>query len=42
MPDEILRLMQLYPQPVRHTPSVEYLPFPHRRGPGEKPQGNGR
>ncbi len=37
MPDEILRLMQLYPQPVRHTPSVEYLPFPHRRGPGERP-----
>ncbi len=36
MPDEILHLMQLYPQPVRHTPSVEYLPFPHRRGPGDQ------
>ena len=36
MPNEILHLMQLYPQPVRHTPSVEYLPFPHRRGPGDQ------
>jgi len=36
MPDEILHLMQLYPQPVRHIPSVEYLPFPHRREPGER------
>ena len=36
MPNEILHLMQLYPQPVRHTPSVEYLPFPHRRGPGNQ------
>lgn len=26
MPAEILRLMTLYPQPVRHTPTVEYLP----------------
>lgn len=31
MPNEILHLMQLYPQPVRHTPSVEYLPFPRHR-----------
>ncbi|MCD6141844.1 ATP-dependent Clp protease proteolytic subunit [Candidatus Bipolaricaulota bacterium] len=36
MPNEILHLMQLYPQPVRHTPSVEYLPFPHRRSPGNQ------
>lgn len=36
MPNEILHLMQLYPQPVRHTPSVEYLPFPHRRAPGNQ------
>jgi ClpP class serine protease len=33
MPKEILQLMQLYPQPVRHTPTVEYLPFPRRRTP---------
>lgn len=26
MPDEFLQLMNLYPQPVRRTPSVEYLP----------------
>jgi ClpP class serine protease len=28
MPDEILQLMSLYPQPVRRQPSVEYLPGP--------------
>jgi hypothetical protein len=28
MPAEILELMKLFPQPVRHTPSVEYLPIP--------------
>lgn len=27
----IYELMRLYPQPVRRTPSVEYLPFPHER-----------
>jgi len=30
MPEDILRLMSLYPQPVRRQPSVEYLPVPHR------------
>lgn len=30
MPDEILQLMQLFPQPVRRLPSVEYLPVPRR------------
>ncbi len=30
MPEEILQLMSLYKQPVRTTPSVEYLPIPHR------------
>ncbi len=30
MPREFLRLMALYPQPVRHTPSVEYMPRPYR------------
>jgi ClpP class serine protease len=37
MPPEFLRLMSLYPQPVRRQPSVEYLPVPRRaaepRGP---------
>ncbi len=30
MPESILRLMQLYPQPVRRQPSVEYVPLPYR------------
>ncbi|RMD82452.1 MAG: hypothetical protein D6815_09200 [Candidatus Dadabacteria bacterium] len=30
MPRDLLRLMSLYPQPVRHTPSVEYAPRPYR------------
>lgn len=30
MPPEILQLMELYPQPVRHQPGVEYLPIPRR------------
>lgn len=33
MPQDILELMALYPQPVRAAPSVEYLPFPHSRKP---------
>src|SRR3984893_1465638 len=32
MPENILRLMQLYPQPIRRQPSVEYLPIPYRFG----------
>lgn len=28
MPEEVLELMQLYPQPVRTVPTVEYLPVP--------------
>jgi ClpP class serine protease len=32
MPENILRLMQLYPQPIRRQPSVEYLPLPYRTG----------
>ncbi|MFN4309304.1 MAG: SDH family Clp fold serine proteinase [Ferrovibrio sp.] len=31
MPDEVAELMTLYPQPVRATPSVEYVPAPPRR-----------
>jgi ClpP class serine protease len=35
MPREILALMNLYRQPLRRTPSVEYSPI--RRGPAEAP-----
>ncbi len=28
MPDDVLTLMTLYPQPVRHSGGVEYLPVP--------------
>lgn len=31
IPPVVYDLMRLYPQPVRRTPSVEYLPFPHER-----------
>jgi ClpP class serine protease len=30
MPENMLRLMQLYPQPMRRQPSVEYVPLPYR------------
>ncbi len=33
MPEEFMKLMTLYPQPVRQQPSVEYLPIP-RHTPG--------
>src|SRR2546426_795338 len=32
IPPEILDLLSLYPQPVRHLPTVEYLPEPRRHG----------
>ena len=32
LPTEIYRMMNLYPQPVRRTPTVEYLPWPHESG----------
>lgn len=31
MPEEVLELMQLYPQPMTTAPTVEYLPKPARR-----------
>jgi len=31
MPEEVLELMQLYPQPMTTSPTVEYLPNPTRR-----------
>ncbi len=37
LPQEFYQLMGLYPQPVRHRPSVEYIPLPRYKGPGEKP-----
>jgi ClpP class serine protease len=30
MPENVMRLMQLYPQPIRRQPSVEYVPLPYR------------
>ena len=30
MPENVLRLMELYPQPMRRQPSVEYVPIPYR------------
>lgn len=30
MPEDILKLMALFPQPVRYRPSVEYLPTPRK------------
>ncbi len=38
MPKEVMQLMQLFPQPKRQAPSVEYLPVPRRSG---APQGRG-
>ncbi|SET27475.1 SDH family Clp fold serine proteinase [Oceanicella actignis] len=32
IPDEVLELMTLYPQPVRQTGGVEYIPTPRERG----------
>jgi ClpP class serine protease len=39
MPEEIFELMALYPQPVRSTPTVEYLPIPpsQPRSPARRP-----
>lgn len=36
IPPEVVELMALYPQPLRHRPTVEYLPMP-RRGPVDAP-----
>jgi ClpP class serine protease len=30
MPENVMRLMQLYPQPMRRQESVEYVPLPYR------------
>lgn len=40
MPPSILELMELYPQPVRRAPAVEFFPGPRRIGaPGTRPSG---
>ena len=40
MPDEVMQLMGLYPQPVRQQASVEYLAKPRRReGPAARFRG---
>ncbi len=31
IPEEFMKLMTLYPQPVKHQPTVEYLPIPKHR-----------
>ena len=41
IPDDVLKLMSLYPQPMRTQPSVEYLPVPRTRRPAASPSANG-
>ncbi len=36
MPDSVLELMALYPQPVRTQPGVEFLPHPRHARPGSR------
>ena len=36
IPAELYQLMSLYPQPVKHQPSVEYIPIPRFKGPTPK------
>ncbi|MFQ5733841.1 MAG: ATP-dependent Clp protease proteolytic subunit [Planctomycetaceae bacterium] len=31
IPEEFMKLMTLYPQPVKHQPTVEYIPIPKHR-----------
>lgn len=38
VPAEIYEFMDLFPQPTRVRPSVEYTPFPHRGAPGQSPR----
>ncbi len=42
IPDDVLKLMGLYPQPTRTQPTVEYLPVPRtRRAEPARPSANG-
>jgi ClpP class serine protease len=36
-PAELYQLMSLYPQPIKHQPSVEHIPIPRFKGPAHKP-----
>ena len=36
MPDDVLALMNMFPQPVRRQPSVEYIPVPREGEPATK------
>jgi ClpP class serine protease len=36
IPPELYQLMSLYPQPVKHQPTVEYIPIPRFRQPAHK------
>src|SRR5438309_8820167 len=38
MPENVLRLMELYPQPMRRQPSVDYVPLPYRSNRGAAPE----
>jgi ClpP class serine protease len=40
IPDDVLKLMALYPQPTRTQPSVEYLPGPRTRREAASPSVN--
>ena len=40
IPPELYQLMSLYPQPVKHQPSVEYIPIPRFKGPPPKSYGD--
>jgi len=42
MPDEVMELMSLYPQPVRHPGGgVEYLPVPRQKEVRQSPPARG-
>lgn len=38
IPEEVYALMDLYPQPTQHRPSVQYVPIPYRRGREPRPK----
>jgi ClpP class serine protease len=40
MPEDMLHLMQMYPQPTRRQPSVEYVPLPYRSSRPGPPAGH--
>ncbi len=37
LPEEVYKLMDLYPQPAARRPSVQYIPLPYRRQPESEP-----